>query len=64
MAKFGERVQPVWQRSADEADIQSGLLSITAPLARALIGKTVGDSVEVNTPGGARSYEVIRVKFK
>ena len=48
----------------DEADIKSGLLSITAPLARALIGKTVGDSVEVNTPGGARSYEVIRVKFK
>ncbi len=49
---------------ADEADIQSGLLSITSPLARALIGKTVSDSVEVNTPGGARSYEVIRVRFK
>jgi len=48
----------------DEADIKSGLLSITAPLARALIGKTVGDSVEVNTPGGARSYEIMRVKFK
>ena len=48
----------------DEADIKSGLLSITAPLARALIGKTVGDSVEVNTPGGARSYEIMRVRFK
>jgi transcription elongation factor GreA len=48
----------------DEADIKSGLLSITAPLARALIGKTVGDSVEVNTPSGARSYEIIRVRFK
>jgi transcription elongation factor GreA len=48
----------------DEADIKSGLLSITAPLARALIGKTVGDSVEVNTPSGARSYEIMRVKFK
>jgi len=48
----------------DEADIKLGLLSITAPLARALIGKTVGDSVEVNTPGGARSYEIMRVKFK
>ncbi len=48
----------------DEADIKSGLLSITSPLARALITKTVGDSVEVNTPGGARSYEVIRVRFK
>jgi transcription elongation factor GreA len=48
----------------DEADIQSGLLSITSPLARALISKTVGDSVEVNTPGGARSYEVIKVRFK
>lgn len=47
-----------------EADIKGGLLSITAPLARALIGKTVGDSVEVPTPKGAKAYEVIKVKFK
>jgi transcription elongation factor GreA len=48
----------------DEADIQDGRLSITSPLARALIGKAVGDSVEVNTPGGAKAYEIVTVKFK
>jgi transcription elongation factor GreA len=47
----------------DEADVGQGLLSITSPLARALIGKTVGDSVEVSTPRGAKSYEVVTVKF-
>lgn len=47
-----------------EADISAGLLSVTAPLARAIIGKTVGDQVEVATPGGARDYEVVKVKFK
>ena len=48
----------------DEADIKDGRLSITSPLARALIGKAVGDSVEVNTPGGAKAYEIVTVKFK
>jgi transcription elongation factor GreA len=48
---------------ADEADINKGRLSITSPLSRALIGKTVGDSVEVTTPGGSKSYEIISVKF-
>lgn len=48
----------------DEADIKAGLLSITSPLARALISKSVGDSVDVTTPGGARSYEIVKVKFK
>ena len=48
----------------DEADIKAGLLSVTAPLARALIGKTVKDTVEVNTPKGSKSYEVKRVAFK
>ncbi|MAI11296.1 MAG: transcription elongation factor GreA [Rhodospirillaceae bacterium TMED167] len=47
-----------------EADIESGRLSLTSPLARALIGKTVSDSVEVTTPGGSKSYEVLRVSFK
>jgi transcription elongation factor GreA len=47
-----------------EADISAGLLSITSPLARALIGKTVGDSVEVATPRGSKDYEVVKVKFK
>ena len=47
-----------------EADIESGLLSITSPTARALIGKSLGDSVEVTTPGGSKSYEIIRVEYK
>lgn len=49
---------------ADEADIKAGLLSITAPLARALVGKAEGDSVEVTTPGGAKAYEIVSVAFK
>ena len=48
----------------DESDIKSGLLSISSPLARALIGKTKGDSVEVVTPGGSKAYEIISLKFK
>lgn len=48
----------------DESDIKSGLLSITSPLARALIGKTVSDSVEVSTPKGSKSYEVVKVAFR
>ena len=47
-----------------EADVESGKLSLTSPLARALIGKTVSDSVEVTTPGGSKSYEVLKVIFK
>ena len=47
-----------------EADISLGLLSITSPLARALIAKKVGDSVEVTTPNGSRSYEIIAVRFR
>jgi transcription elongation factor GreA len=48
----------------DEADIKAGLLSITSPLARALIGKSVKDNVEVSTPKGSKSYEIIKVAFK
>lgn len=48
----------------DEADIESGRLSISAPLSRALIGKSVGDSCEVTTPNGRRSYEIITVVYK
>ena len=47
----------------DEADIKNGLLSVTSPLARALIGKTNGDSVEVPTPRGNKSYEIVTVAF-
>ncbi len=46
-----------------EADIERGLLNIRSPLARALIGKDEGDSVDVKTPGGQRSYEVVSVRF-
>lgn len=46
-----------------EADIERGLLNIKSPLARALIGKEAGDSVEVRTPGGEKSYEVLEVNF-
>jgi transcription elongation factor GreA len=46
-----------------EADIENGKLNIKSPLARALIGKDEGDSVEVRTPGGQRSYEVLKVTF-
>lgn len=48
----------------DEADVNNGRLSITSPLARALIGKTIGDSVHVNTPGGSKSYEIISVAYR
>ena len=47
-----------------EADIKAGRLSITSPMARAMIGKTVGDSVEVTTPGGTKSYEILSVRYK
>jgi transcription elongation factor GreA len=47
-----------------EADINAGLLSITAPLARALIGKQVGDNIEVTTPGGSKAYEILKVEFR
>ena len=46
-----------------EADVKQGRISISSPIARALIGKTIGDTVEVMAPGGARSYEVTDVKF-
>ena len=47
-----------------EADIENGRLNIKSPLARALIGKIEGDSVEVRTPGGERSYEILQVTFR
>jgi transcription elongation factor GreA len=71
--KFGARVtlldedteqERAYQIVGDtEADVKSGRISISSPIARALIGKRVGDSVEVAAPGGARSYEVVKVAF-
>ncbi len=46
-----------------EADIESARLNIKSPLARALIGREEGDSIEVSTPGGEKSYEILKIKF-
>ena len=47
-----------------EADIENGRLNLKSPIARALIGKEEGDSVEVRTPGGVKSYEILTIVFK
>ena len=47
-----------------EADVKAGKVSVSSPTARALIGKKVGDGVEVNTPGGGKSYEILQVVYK
>ena len=46
-----------------EANLEAGLLNLRSPLARALIGKDEGDSVEVRTPGGTKAYEVVAIRF-
>jgi len=46
-----------------EADVKQGKISITSPIARALIGKAEGDTVEVMTPGGGKSYEIIKIRY-
>jgi len=46
-----------------ESDVKQGRISISSPIARALIGKSQGDSIDVNTPGGSRSYEIIDLKY-
>lgn len=46
-----------------EADVKAGRIAISSPIARALIGKESGDSVDVNTPGGGRSYEILEIKY-
>ena len=71
--KFGATVTVVdedtdaektWQIVGEyEADIEKGLLNIKSPIARALIGKEEGDSVEVRTPGGEKSYEVLKISY-
>jgi transcription elongation factor GreA len=55
----------VWQIVGEpEADAKKGRISVASPLARALVGKTKGASVEVNTPGGAKAYEVKKVEWR
>jgi len=56
--------EKVYQIVGDqEADVKAGRISISSPIARALIGKEEGDTVEVQAPGGARGYEIVSVKF-
>ena len=47
-----------------EADVKKGKISVASPMARAIIGKKLGDSVEVNTPGGGKSYEITKVAWR
>ena len=47
-----------------EADVKAGRISVSSPIARALISKEVGDVVEVNTPGGVKAYEILKVEWK
>ena len=71
--KFGATVKVVDETTEEEriykivgepeADLERGLLNIRSPLARALIGKEPGDSIEVRTPGGDKSYEVLSVEY-
>jgi transcription elongation factor GreA len=72
--KFGATVTLTDEDSGDkvkymivgehEADVKNGKISVNSPIARALIGKSKGESTEVTTPRGARSYEVLKVEFK
>jgi transcription elongation factor GreA len=71
--KFGATVTLVDEDSAEkrkyqivgdvESDVKRGRISLSSPIARALIGKGKGDTVEVSTPGGSRSYEILKVEF-
>lgn len=71
--KFGATVTMVdedtdeektWQIVGEhEANVEAGLLNIKSPIARALIGKDEGDSVEVRTPGGEKSYEILKIEY-
>ena len=57
--------EKTWQIVGEhEANIEKGLLNIKSPIARALIGKEEGDSVEVRTPGGEKSYEILSIDYK
>ena len=71
--KFGAVVTVVDEDTEDEgryqivgeheADVKQGRISVTSPLSRAMIGKEVGDVVEVNTPGGVKSYEILKIEW-
>jgi len=71
--KFGAFVTLIDEDSEDqsvyqivgefEADVKKGKISVTSPIARAIIGKKKGDSVEVMTPGGGKSYEIVKIRY-
>ena len=71
--KFGATVTVVDEDTEDEgryqivgdheADVKDGRISLSSPLSRAMIGKEVGDVVEVNTPGGVKAYEILKVEW-
>ena len=72
--KFGATVELVDEETDEEityqivseyeADLENGKINITSPIARAMIGKEQGDSIEVQTPGGTRDYEILSVRYK
>ena len=64
LGEVGKKKQTVYQIvGTEEADVESGKISISSPLARALLGKKVDDTVEVYSPGGSKEYEVENIEF-
>ena len=64
LGEVGKKKNIVYQIvGTEEADVESGKISISSPLARALLGKKVDDSIEVNSPGGSKEYEVENIEF-
>ena len=64
LGEVGKKKQAVYQIvGTEEADVENGKISISSPLARALLGKKVDDSVEVYSPGGSKEYEVENIEF-
>ena len=64
LGEVGKKKQLVYQIvGTEEADVESGKISISSPLARALLGKKIDDSVEVYSPGGSKEYEVEHIEF-
>ena len=74
VVKFGAKVTLIDEETDEktayqivgefEADVKKGKISVSSPIARAIIGKKMGDSVEVNTPGGGKSYEIAKVAWR
>ena len=65
LGEIGKKKQLIYQIvGTEEADVENGKISISSPLAKALLGKKVDDSVEVYSPGGSKEYEVENIEFK